>query len=443
MRSKKKSNPDQSCTAAPVRAARAGSRRVRAAAGKAGAATGALAGVRVLFVETMAANRRALTRLFAQQHARADGFGNPAQALAAMEAAVIADDPYRIAIVGQQMEGIDGETLGRAIMAEPRFGATSLVMLGAAGHAEVARFAEAGFSAFFNKPLAPQRLTGMLGALWTEIAKGAAPSFVTNVEMPASARAPVQPALRFSGYRILVADDNVVHQQVALRMLKNLGCSGAAATDGRQAVDMHRSQNYDLILMDCQMPGLDGFQATAMIRGNETEARRTPIIAWSAEAAPGGRERCLNAGMDDFIAKPIRQNVMHDMLERWLHPDGASVPAPTPDKDRDELEAIQEMFGADFPELVALFLTDSPKRITDLQQVAVERDTTAMARVAHALSGSTAAIGACGLSALCKDLELNSRAGRLADVDARMKSIEIEFARIEARLRAMAPAGIP
>ena len=194
-----------------------------------------------------------------------------------------------------------------------------------------------------------------------------------------------------SGRRILVADDNPVNRQVAQRMVRSLGCQVDVASDGAQALAMHAAQPYDLILMDCQMPRMDGYQATERIRALEG-ARRTPVIAVTAHATQGAREACLSRGMDDFIAKPVRPHRLAEVIARWLPgaaPDAAQGVAPFCS---DELDVVRDMFGADFAELARLYQQDSPPRIAALQRAGAAGDYPHMVKVAHALSGSSVSI---------------------------------------------------
>jgi CheY-like chemotaxis protein len=252
----------------------------------------------------------------------------------------------------------------------------------------------------------------------------------------------------FAGYRILVVEDNIVNRTVVIHMLQKLGCAVEVAVDGRQAVAMSAVRAVDLILMDCQMPELDGYQATEQIRDREathtthTHTRahgRTPIVALTAYALAGEREKCLAAGMDDFMPKPIRPSVLRDMLGRWLRPPSANDATAHAQAaaEADDLDAIQEMFGTDFPELAGLYTADSPKRIDALRAAACECDGGALAMVAHALSGSSASMGASGLAALCQSLELQAKAGWPEQLDAKIDAIAREYTRIESRLSEM------
>lgn len=391
-----------------------------------------LTGVRLLFIEPQPTRRQELEQKFALHAARATGCSNADELLRALKHAADEGDPCSIVILDQQMHGIDGETLGAAIKSDAAYCATRLVLLTSSPPEATAGFAQRGFAAALSKPVADESL---IDALKTLCNRGnQPPRFITSADVAATppAREQVQP---FEGYRVLVADDNVVNQQIALRMLAKLGCLADAAINGRQAVAMHRAGSYDLVLMDCQMPELDGYQATAQIRNSEAGARHTPIIAWTAHAMPGEQEKCMRAGMDDFMSKPLRPPVLRTMLDRWLlH---AAPPLAQAAGLGDELDAIQEMFGSDFIELAGLFQADSPGRIAALYDAAAKADASGMASVAHALSGSTASIGATGLAALCKEIETRAKAGRLDDLAPRLAAIEAEYARIETRLAAM------
>lgn len=236
--------------------------------------------------------------------------------------------------------------------------------------------------------------------------------------------------------RVLVADDNPVNREVALRLLEKQGCVADGATDGEQAISMHRASAYGLILMDCDMPLLDGYQATRHIRELESEGDgfRTPIIALTAGTCADEAERCFAAGMDDFLSKPLRPQALAAMLERWLPPLSGTA-LPLAQGDYDEVDAVQKMFGRDFAELAALYLADSPPRLSALRRAHADGDSFQLARVVHALGGSSMSIGATGLSAMCSALEQRLKNGVPSDAFARLGAIETEYARIAEKLQ--------
>ena len=399
---------------------------------------GMLADLHLLFVDNHPTNRQVMQEQFAQHGIRADSFSTAAAALGALESAAMAQDPYAIAILDHQMPDIDGETLGTIIKGDPLYRDTLLVLLSSLSHAsDVQHYARAGFSAFLSKPVPQHVLTETLKALCAACKNGKTLPFLTASSLAEPRLTQDIDAPPFDGYRILVADDNVVNLEVVVHMLKKLGCQTDVAANGRIAVAMAGAQKYDLILMDCQMPDLDGYQATAAIRTIEAATARTPIIALTAHALQGEREKCMASGMDDFLSKPIRPPVLRDMLARWLTPaSSAPAHAEAPQSD-DELESIQELLGDNFSELAALFQNDSAKRHSELHDAASRRDAAEASRIAHALSGSTAAVGAHALAALCKKLEMQATTGSLDDIEAKLAAIDAEYARIDAKLRQM------
>lgn len=396
---------------------------------------GSLSGIRMLFIDAHAETRDHVVRELQQRGARVEGFEVPKVALAALESAALAGDPYRIALFDQNLPGIDGETLGTAIGSSPLYRDT-LVVLVSDEHTrhDADRLAQAGFSAWLPKPLQQTMLLDTLSLLCSCIAKKDAPRFVCagvhlNTEYIVSDNAHA-----YTHTRVLAVDDNPVNLQIAERMLARFGCQVDTAGDGQQALRMVHIRNYDLILMDCQMPNMDGYQTTALLRAAETGDEHVPIIGWSSGVNRSERDTCLAIGMDDFIFKPIRMRPLSDMLSRWLKPVSTERSMVRND---DELEATQEMFGADFAELVDLFLTDSPKRFVFLHEAILANDAPTVAKFAHVLCGSTSSIGATTLAALCRELEIRAKNNILGDASLRLTEIELEYARIDKKLREM------
>lgn len=397
-------------------------------------APGSLHGIRMLIIDSNAEVRAHVIRELQQRGSRAEGFEVPKVALAALESAALAGDPYRIALFDQNIPGIDGETLGTAIGSSPLYRDT-LVVLISNEHTrhDADRLAQAGFSAWLPKPLQQTMLLDTLNLLCTCIARKDAPRFVcAGVHLHTEYVS--DHAHAYTHTRVLAVDDNPVNLQIAERMLARFGCQVDTAADGQQALRMVHIRQYDLILMDCQMPNMDGYQTTALLRAAETGDEHVPIIGWSSGVNRSERDTCLAIGMDDFIFKPIRMRPLSDMLSRWLKP--ASTERSMVRND-DELEATQEMFGADFAELVDLFLTDSPKRFVLLHEAILANDAQTVTKFAHVLCGSTSSIGATTLAALCRELEIRAKNNILGDANLRLTEIELEYARIDRKLRDM------
>ncbi|MGH8807559.1 MAG: response regulator [Noviherbaspirillum sp.] len=403
-------------------------------------APGPLSNARLLLLTEAVAAWQGLLDQINAQGVRADAFDSVSTALEAMSKAAAAHCPYRVVMLAPKVQGMDAEILGEAIKADPASKDVLLGILDAPSQDSRQAYRQAGFAVFADQVTTPQALLSALAELCSGERKETSVTATQTAAISdniADKRAADEVTLPLAGRRILIADDNPVNLQVAARMLEKLGCHVEVAANGQQAVEMHGAACYDLVLMDCEMPQVDGYQATGRIRTVEGAARHTPIVALTALAAAGEREKCLNAGMDDYLSKPVRPQQLKDTLARWL-PLAAPAPATMAAPNRgDELEMVQEMFGADFPELAALYQADAMPRITAMHESWKAADHVQVAKIAHAFSGSSASIGATGLSALCKELEVNAKAGVLGDFEKKHAAIEAEYRRISGKLDAM------
>ena len=403
-----------------------------------------LANIKMMLLDTDALNRSRIEKKLQQRAVRIDSFELPNEALAALEKAATSGDPYRIVLLDQNLTGIDGETLGVAISSAPLYRDALIVLISDQHNQyDAERLTHAGFSAWLPKPAPNTMLLNTLGMLCGCIVKKDAPRFVcagvrlsTTLSTDSTEYLPA-----FSHARILAVDDNAVNLQMAKQMLARFGCQVDTASSGQQALHLFNEHHYDMILMDCQMPQMDGYQTTALLRAMESADSHTIIIGWSASAKHNERDTCLAIGMDDFIAKPMRLKSLNELLTRWL-PASTTKTTTTMQQD-DELEAPQQMFGEDFAELAHLFLGDSPKRLILLSTAITEQDAIATGRLAHVLCGSTASIGATELAALCRDLEIKAKNNQLDDALLRLNAIELEYARIDAKLHHMLHAAAP
>jgi signal transduction histidine kinase/CheY-like chemotaxis protein len=278
-----------------------------------------LKGARVLIVEDNPTNRTIL-------HNQVLGWGmcngtaeHGAQGLELLRAAAAQGTPYELAIIDMKMPGMNGIELARAIKADRAIAGVRLIMLSStSAPAEIASAREAGIETYLNKPVRGAELRRALSeALGARHAESAAEMGKRDERRLAA--------------RILLAEDNAVNEAVAVAMLKGFGCQVEVAKDGREAITAACRSRFDLILMDCQMPEMDGFRATRALRDLETEnsaSMRTPIIALTANALEGDRERCIEAGMDDYLSKPFNQAQLWDTLRKWMKT-GAAVPSAT------------------------------------------------------------------------------------------------------------------
>jgi CheY-like chemotaxis protein len=236
-----------------------------------------------------------------------------AEALARLRSALDEDRPYDLALLDLHMPGMDGLDLAREIRADARLAALPLIMLTSVGmYGRDLTALETGGAVALTKPVRQSQLLDVLATALSGRG-GAAPA--ARPAAPASVTALVGTGVTA---RVLVAEDNPVNQRVAVRMLEHLGVQADVASNGHEAVERVTRQSYALVLMDCQMPELDGFEATAQIRASEGTGRRTPIIAMTASAMQGDRERCLEAGMDDYVSKPVHLDDLRAILASWL-----------------------------------------------------------------------------------------------------------------------------
>lgn len=245
----------------------------------------------------------------------------------------------------------------------------------------------------------------------------------------------------YAGYRILVADDNAINGQIARHMLEKLGCEVDIASCGEEVLSRHGSQAYALILLDCQMPDLDGYQVCHRLRNLETAARHIPIIGWTAHADQEEIDKCHRAGMNDCLPKPLRPDQLEHMLGRWLNRAIPLSAAPHP-ADVSGLATMHRISGDGFAELVMMFEEDMPQRLSDLADALQAGDYLLSARTAHMMSGCCASIGAMHLSELCHELERQARSCRQKDLQEMQAEIEAAYQQIRLTLHAMLePAG--
>ena len=263
-----------------------------------------LGGTTVAIIDDNRTNRTILERYVASWGMRGRSFESGHEALHEMRRAAGSEDPFEVAIVDLMMPEMDGAAVAAAMRSDAALQDLAVILLTSAGKSERDM---PGVDAEMVKPVRPSQLFDVLHTLLAG----------------RSGRAPVEPATheagaRGHGARVLVVDDNAANQKVALRMVERLGYRGDVAGTGAEAVAMVGHGHYDAVLMDCQMPAMDGYEASRQIRHNERGGRHVPIIAMTADALSGERERCLAAGMDDYITKPVRLHVVGAVLQRWL-----------------------------------------------------------------------------------------------------------------------------
>jgi CheY-like chemotaxis protein len=283
-----------------------------------------LRGLRALIVDDNEVNRRVLHQQIAHWGMRTGNFASAEDVVGVLRRARAEGDPYHFLLLDYQMPVMDGAIVAAAVRADPVIRDVAIILLTSLGHwSEVQKTDGTWVDACLLKPVRQSQLMSVMAATWTKKLNPEGGSLQeTRQATPGTERL-------FGGatFRVLVAEDNVVNQKVAVRMLERFGLRVDVVGNGQEAVRMVELLPYDLIFMDCQMPEMDGYDAACAIRRLEGSKRRVPIIALTAAAMDGVREQCLQAGMDDHIAKPIRPKDLADMLQKWLCP---ATPEPSP-----------------------------------------------------------------------------------------------------------------
>ena len=243
----------------------------------------------------------------------------------------------------------------------------------------------------------------------------------------------------FSACRVLIVDDNPLNREVALHLLASLGCKAQAVSDGRQALAAHADRHFDLILMDCAMPGLDGFETTRRLRAGEAP-RRSMVVALTARADAEQEALCRAAGMNGMLAKPLRLSALQEVLVSCLALTGIAPAMPSDLPAEDQIEAVRDVFGQDFPGLARLYLRDGGPRMAGMRQACGSSEAVQLARLAHLLGGSSTSIGANGLGEWCRRLEAAAATESWEDAMTLLAAIESEFDRVCAKLHALLAA---
>jgi PAS domain S-box-containing protein len=377
---------------------------------------GMLTGARALIVESSELHRGILQAQMSNWGMSNKSATSSQQALELLGEAAMRGAPYDIAIIDVALPGADVLELARAIRGRTELGRVRLVML-TRRQADLKSAREAGVDACLAKPV---RQTVLYECLVNVMA--GQPQGITAAPMP---REPASTAPAEGRGRILLVEDNLINQQVALGMLQIQGYGVTVVNNGREALDAHSEGDFDLILMDCHMPEMDGYEATREIRGREQQSgERVPIVALTANAMAQDREACLAAGMDDHLAKPFSMLALQEMLERWMlqaAPAGAKrAPAPAREGpkpgeilDRQVLDQLGKVQTNGRPELLVrvinVYLAESPKLMKKLRLAVEASDGAGIASFAHSLKSSSANVGARALSGYFAEMESLAR----------------------------------
>jgi signal transduction histidine kinase/CheY-like chemotaxis protein/HPt (histidine-containing phosphotransfer) domain-containing protein len=412
-------------------------------------------GTRALLVEPDTLTRRNLKEQLAGWGIRVSEADSSTGALAELLGAASSEDPFALVIIDVAKPVMNGVALARTIKADPGMAGLRLLLLAARDQEgeSIGDLRGTGIG-WLAKPIRQLALRACLAAIEAE----------GEMTFEASrAQLPIPEGV--AGARVLLVEDNPVNLEVAVGILETFGCDVETATNGREALERYEADEYGLIFMDCQMPEMDGFEATGEIRKREAQSgRRIPIVALTASAIEGDRERCLAAGMDDYLAKPFTAEQMRSALMTWLGPTSrnsgntkrdhltlvASVPPqPAPAEaeiqpiDDSVLNALAQLQREGRPDIVnrviTLFLESAPALLKDLEQGAASGDTALLHRASHTLKSASANVGAALLSTRCRELEAIARSGSVPDAAARVEMIVSDYQRAKAALTARLP----
>ncbi|HUJ69280.1 MAG TPA: response regulator, partial [Syntrophorhabdales bacterium] len=403
--------------------------------------SGTLDGVKVLIVDDHEVNRMVLREMLRGRGCHSDEADGCRTAMEKLRAARDAGDPFQVALIDMAMPDEDGESLGRSIKADPTLEKTKMIMvtsLGSFGSEE--DLARIGFVGSLVKPVRRGRLYDVVEAAVEE--RAAPPMPMASVATPST-----PPHHR----RILLVEDNITNQLVAVNILKKLGYRADVAANGLEALTAVRTVPYDLVLMDCQMPEMDGFEATRRIRTGDGgfDHRHIPVIAMTAKAMQGDREKCLDAGMNDYLPKPIDPASLAKAIDRWLAPrgDGEGDGSTRPDKAFrpvfDRAGLANRLMGSEevIPQVLSVFLGDIPRRIEALRSHISAGDASRAGDEAHTIKGAAANIGGEALREIAFEMEKAGRTKDTGKLRQMMPVLEKRFQELKSVIAADAGVG--
>jgi CheY-like chemotaxis protein len=407
-----------------------------------------LAGKRLLIVDDNATNRQILTL-------QAQSWGMLTQAAQSGSEALewlSRGEKFDIAILDMQMPGMDGLTLAAEIRKQSDCQLLPLVMLTSMGRSETqSPTVEPDFAAFLNKPVKQSQLYNVLTRILSgqPIKVKPSPSQQPQLDPNMGQRLPL---------RILVAEDNMVNQHLALQLLERMGYRADVAGNGLEVIEALRRQHYEVVFMDVHMPEMDGLTATRRICEEWPPTERPRIIAMTANAMQGDREKCISAGMDDYISKPIRvkelvqslsncqppceNSQLVPLLEEALPSEGiGNSPPLTPNEalDTKVLQAFRKTMGSNasvfLAQLIDIYLEETPLHLQVIETAVTQTDATTMQQAAHTLKSSSGYLGAITLSKLCEQLESLGNSGTTVGAQEIIAKLKSEYERVQAALQ--------
>ena len=404
-------------------------------------------GGRILIVDDNVTNQRVLSAQLVHAGYSVTTVSGGLAALDELQNAILVDHQFDMVITDFQMPDMDGAMLGERIIAMPGLGNTRLVMLTSLDrHGDTPRLAALGFAAYLTKPV---RVRELIDAV-ARVMSGGPRQWQMETQPMITLNMLTQPTTQqsFAGH-VLLVEDNFVNQKVAVRFLERLGCTVEVASNGAEGVAACKARQFDIVLMDLQMPVMDGMTATRKIRDWETSGH-IPIIALTANAMTGDRELCEAAGMDGYLTKPIEVERLRNILTKFglEKPAAAAVnlaaaaessrPNPSPGSaapvDLHEFEKVTDGDQAFAQELAATFTSSGEQQLAEIAAALAQGQRGAVAKAAHKLKGACANIHAQALKSLAERMEIDSVAANAQSLDQSYALLRREFERVRAFL---------
>ncbi len=405
--------------------------------------------LRLLVIEDNATLRASLCKRLGAWGVRADSAADGAEALDLLRAHAASGTPYDTAILDLHVPAADSARLMRAVKADPAIGRTWLIAASASG-AEAPNHALhcADADTWLARPIRPSQLAQSLKELLSHRHRDQ-----VNYDDGAAVEGPQLHPSQHT-IRVLVVEDNAINQKLALNQLRKLGYAADAIDNGPAALDLLARGPYTAVLMDCQMPGMDGYATTAEIRRRESGRRHTIVIAMTAFAQEGARERCYAAGMDGYIAKPVRLEALEAVLVRWVplngnhgSRNGSSKTAAASSCESIDPEVMAELLdlsrscdsGDLLGELIDMFYRELESRLASIRNALLRSQLSELDERAHGLKGSCLSLGLARMATLCGQLEALARGGTVEGARALLDQIESEAALVRPMLEAQRP----
>jgi PAS domain S-box-containing protein len=393
--------------------------------------------IRVLVVDDSETNGKILTYQLTAWQMRVDAIQHSSEAISVLRAAVAEGDRYQLAILDMQMPELDGEMLGAQIKADPILNDIKLIMLTSLNQqGGLRRFKQFGFEFYLVKPIKQSRLLDILMEVVAMNAQRDNSTYSYQDNSTLANKALNLPAKKMSKLKILIAEDSPINQKVALHQLRSFGYDADVAGNGKEVLELLEHIHYDIILMDCQMPELDGYETTIAIRQLNSDKQKIVIIAMTANAMKEDCDRCLACGMDDYLSKPIRKEDLAKKLAEWESrifvkvANAIPLLATSPLIDWTYIDSFAEGNEEFKLELMEAFFESISKSLEQLEQAIAANNYLEIEQVAHFIKGSSGNLGIISIEAIANDLEQLGRNQKSDNTEILFKRMQDLFSQI-------------